>query len=96
MTQLEISAATSTIPYPHLTGRLVASHPIITASAKAALLRSIATENCNPLSATLSVGDGANDLEMLNLVGSNGGLGIAFRAKERVQVLVRFVLSYWG
>ena len=35
------------------------------------------------------VGDGANDLKMLGAVGQAGGLGIAFKAKEKVQREVR-------
>ena len=31
------------------------------------------------------MGDGANDLEMLNAVHDAGGMGIAFKAKEKVQ-----------
>ena len=33
----------------------------------------------------LCVGDGANDLQMLNAVHDAGGMGIAFKAKEKVQ-----------
>ena len=38
-----------------------------------------------PLSEALCVGDGANDLHMIRAVGNAGGIGIAFKAKERVQ-----------
>ena len=38
-----------------------------------------------PLSQTLCVGDGANDLDMLEACGSAGGLAVAFKAKAKVQ-----------
>lgn len=45
------------------------------------MLRSLAADNHIPLSQTLAVGDGANDLLMLYAA----GLGVAWRAKKRVQ-----------
>ncbi|MEE8602363.1 phosphoserine phosphatase SerB [Euzebya tangerina] len=62
-----------------LTGRLVG--PIVDRRAKAKLLESVAVEAGVPLSQTVAVGDGANDLDML----SAAGLGIAFNAKPVVQ-----------
>lgn len=75
--QLEIDTATQT-----LTGKLVDSYPIIDAARKRALLTSIAAENNIPISQTLAVGDGANDLLMLHAA----GLGVAWRAKSMVQL----------
>ncbi|KAJ5668522.1 Phosphoserine phosphatase [Penicillium maclennaniae] len=74
---LEIDETTQT-----LTGRLVDSKPIIDATQKRALLTSIAAENNIPISQTLAVGDGANDLLMLHAA----GLGVAWRAKSKVQL----------
>ncbi|KAJ5116123.1 Phosphoserine phosphatase [Penicillium angulare] len=74
---LEIDTATNT-----LTGKLVESKPIIDAAQKRSLLKSIAAENNIPLSQTLAVGDGANDLLMLH----EAGLGVAWRAKPKVQL----------
>ncbi|KAJ5623410.1 Phosphoserine phosphatase [Penicillium lividum] len=65
-----------------LTGRLVESKPIIDAAQKRTLLKSIAAENNIPISQTLAVGDGANDLLMLH----EAGLGVAWRAKSKVQL----------
>lgn len=62
-----------------LTGRLVG--PIVDRAAKAEHLRRIAIEADIPLSQTVAVGDGANDLDML----AAAGLGIAFNAKPVVQ-----------
>lgn len=46
------------------------------------MLQSIAKENGIPISQTVAVGDGANDLLMLHAA----GLGVAWRAKSMVQL----------
>ncbi|RAL10582.1 phosphoserine phosphatase SerB [Aspergillus homomorphus CBS 101889] len=74
---LEIDPTTQT-----LTGRLVESYPIIDAAQKRSLLHSIAAQNGIPISQTVAVGDGANDLLMLH----SAGLGVAWRAKSMVQL----------
>ncbi|KAL2009146.1 hypothetical protein VTN00DRAFT_7340 [Thermoascus crustaceus] len=74
---LEIDPTTQT-----LTGNLVPSFPIIDAAQKRTLLCSLAAENSIPISQTLAVGDGANDLLMLHAA----GLGVAWRAKSKVQL----------
>ncbi len=58
-----------------LTGRLTG--PIIDRAAKARVLRDFAARAGVPLSQTVAVGDGANDLDMI----AAAGLGIAFNAK---------------
>ena len=60
--------------------------PIVTATRKRELLKEFASEHGVPLSEVLCVGDGANDLEMIGEVGSAGGMGVAFKAKEQVQL----------
>ncbi|KAJ5819833.1 hypothetical protein N7474_005424 [Penicillium riverlandense] len=65
-----------------LTGKLVDSYPIIDATQKRALLQKIAAENNIPIAQTIAVGDGANDLLMLHAA----GLGVAWRAKTKVQL----------
>lgn len=62
-----------------LTGRVL--DPIVDRSRKAELLKEFAAQEGIPLSQTVAVGDGANDLDML----ANAGLGIAFNAKPVVQ-----------
>jgi len=57
------------------------SGPIVDAAAKAATLREWAAESGIPLSRTLAVGDGANDLLMM----ADAGLGVAFNAKPAVR-----------
>ncbi|EAW09247.1 phosphoserine phosphatase SerB [Aspergillus clavatus NRRL 1] len=74
---LEVDAASQT-----LTGKLVPTYPIIDASKKRELLKSLAADNGIPISQVVSVGDGANDLLMLHAA----GLGVAWRAKTKVQL----------
>ena len=62
-----------------LTGRLLG--PVVDRAGKAAALRRFAAEAGVSLAATVAVGDGANDLDML----AAAGLGIAFNAKPVVQ-----------
>jgi phosphoserine phosphatase len=62
-----------------LTGQVVA--PILDCAGKADALRRFA-ERCGvPLSQTVAVGDGANDIDMLELA----GLGIAFNARTTLR-----------
>lgn len=62
-----------------LTGRV--EGPVIDRAAKAAALREFAELEELPLARTVAIGDGANDLDMLELA----GLGIAFNAKPVVR-----------
>ncbi len=66
-----------------LTGRV--AEPILDRDAKLAALKRNAAERGLPLSATLAVGDGANDLDMVQAA----GLGVAFRAKPIVAAAAR-------
>ncbi|MDX3093889.1 phosphoserine phosphatase SerB [Streptomyces sp. ME01-24h] len=61
-----------------LTGRVTGE--IVDRAGKARLLRRFAAEAAVPLSQTVAIGDGANDLDMLNAA----GLGVAFNAKPVV------------
>lgn len=63
----------------HLTGRVAG--PVVDRAAKAETLRRFAAEEGLPLSRTVAIGDGANDLDML----AAAGLGIAFNAKPAVR-----------
>jgi len=69
---LEISAGKLT---GHLTG------PVIDRAGKAEALRDFAARSGVPLSQTVAVGDGANDLDMI----AAAGLGVAFNAKPAVR-----------
>ncbi|WP_433699330.1 phosphoserine phosphatase SerB [Nocardiopsis sp. CA-288880] len=62
-----------------LTGELVG--PIIDRKGKATTLKRFAAEAGVPLEQTVAVGDGANDLDMLQVA----GLGVAFNAKPVVR-----------
>jgi phosphoserine phosphatase len=62
-----------------LTGRLAG--PVIDRAGKADALRRFAADAGVPLSQTVAVGDGANDLDMI----AAAGLGVAFNAKPMVR-----------
>ncbi len=66
-----------------LTGRV--AEPVLDRNTKLVTLTGLAAARGVPLSATLAVGDGANDLDMLRAA----GLGVAFRAKPTVAAAAR-------
>ncbi len=70
-----------------LTGRVTGT--LVDRAEKARALRRFAAEAGVPLSRTVAVGDGANDLDMLAIA----GLGIAFNAKPVVRAEVRASVS---
>ena len=69
-------------PYSHFSGLLDPNYKIVTPEVKRETLNSLAADHAIPLSETLAVGDGSNDLLMLG----TAGLGIAWKAKEKVQI----------
>ncbi|MEU6867195.1 phosphoserine phosphatase SerB [Streptomyces sp. NPDC046876] len=73
------SANTLEIVDGKLTGRVTGD--IVDRAGKARLLRRFAAEAGVPLEQTVAIGDGANDLDMLNAA----GLGVAFNAKPVVR-----------
>lgn len=72
----------------HLTGRL--SGPIVDGNRKAEVLREMAQQYGCRLEQTVAVGDGANDMYMLQ----TAGLGIAFRAKPKLQAVAHMSLNH--
>jgi phosphoserine phosphatase len=74
-----VSANVLEIAAGKLTGRL--SGPVIDRAGKAAALRRFAADAGVPLSQTVAIGDGANDLDMI----AAAGLGVAFNAKPVVR-----------
>jgi phosphoserine phosphatase len=73
------AANTLEISGGRLTGRVTG--PVIDRAGKELALRNFAAQAGTPLSQTVAVGDGANDLDMI----AAAGLGIAFNAKPAVQ-----------
>ncbi len=78
--QLELTAGA-------LTGRVIP--PILDKESKRASLLRLSAEMHIPLSASLAIGDGANDVPMLLAA----GLGVAYRAKPSVQAQVAAKLN---
>ena len=70
----------------------IAEEPILDSQRKADILASIAAEMKVPLSETIAVGDGANDLKMMALAGA----GVAFHAKPLVQEQADFSINQGG
>ena len=92
-TELEIDeyfANTLEVSDGVLTG--VAIPPIVNAEYKEFKLREIADSMGITMRQTLAVGDGANDLKMLNAA----GIGVAFRAKPAVRAHARYQISTVG
>ncbi|HEY3928914.1 MAG TPA: phosphoserine phosphatase SerB [Candidatus Koribacter sp.] len=73
-----------------VTGQVVP--PIMDGERKAEMLRQIAEKEGIPLQDAIAVGDGANDLPMLNLA----GMGIAYRAKPVVRQSAQHAISSLG
>jgi phosphoserine phosphatase len=70
-----------------LTGETIG--PVVDRARKAELLAEIAAAEGVPLSQTVAIGDGANDLDML----AAAGMGIAFNAKPAVREQAEVTLS---
>lgn len=70
-----------------LTGNLVGD--IIDRAAKAALLRTYAKQLDIPMSYTIAVGDGANDIEMVEAA----AIGVAFVAKPALQAVADVIIE---
>jgi phosphoserine phosphatase len=70
-----------------LTGRVIGE--IVDRAGKATALRRFAAQSGTPLSQTVAIGDGANDLDML----AAAGLGVAFNAKPVVRAAADTHLS---
>jgi phosphoserine phosphatase len=71
-----------------LTGRV--KEPILAREAKLESLKRIAAERGLPLAATLAVGDGANDIAMIEAA----GLGVAFHAKPALAARARYRIDH--
>ena len=65
-----------------LTGELDPAYPIVDGEHKRNLLLSLASGKGIPLQQTMAVGDGANDIPMLQVA----GLGVAWKSKGKVQL----------
>ena len=82
-----VQANTLEIHEGYLTGRVI--EPVIDRAAKASYLLQLKKEFGLESSMTISVGDGANDIDMI----SAAGIGIAFCAKPALKEVADFVLD---
>uniref|UniRef100_A0A7S4RSM4 phosphoserine phosphatase n=1 Tax=Alexandrium monilatum TaxID=311494 RepID=A0A7S4RSM4_9DINO len=84
-------AFANTLEVDEMTGLLTGctSGPIVTPQRKRALLATIANVEGCKVQQTIAVGDGANDIPMLN----TAGLGVAFCAKPKVRALTDFHIN---
>eukprot|EP00933_Yihiella_yeosuensis_P035240 TRINITY_DN28731_c0_g1_i3.p1 TRINITY_DN28731_c0_g1~~TRINITY_DN28731_c0_g1_i3.p1 ORF type:complete len:251 (+),score=52.83 TRINITY_DN28731_c0_g1_i3:256-1008(+) len=84
-------AFANTLEVDEHTGLLTGSTsgPVVTPQRKRALLAMIANVEGCEVQQTIAVGDGANDIPMLN----TAGLGIAFCAKPKVQAATEFQIN---
>jgi len=71
-----------------LTGRVLGN--IVDGARKAQVLKEMAQTYACPLEQTVAIGDGANDIFMLQ----TAGLGIAFRAKPKLQEVAHMSLNH--
>ena len=71
----------------HLTGKVVGA--IVDRAAKAAALREFSAGCGVELSNTIAIGDGANDLDMMNIA----GISIAFNAKPIVEAAANYSIK---
>ena len=83
------AAPTAEFPYAHLSGQLDPAFPIVTPQLKKDTLLALAAKQGVRMHETLAVGDGSNDLLMLG----TAGLGIAWRAKAKVQLMAPMRLN---
>ncbi|MBM4590428.1 phosphoserine phosphatase SerB [Rhodococcus hoagii] len=83
-----VQANTLEIVDGKLTGRVVGD--IVDRAAKAVALRKFAADVGVPMEQTVAVGDGANDIDMLNAA----GLGVAFNAKPALREVADTALSH--
>lgn len=72
----------------HLTGRVIP--PIVNRDGKFNALKRLSEEHGIPMEATLAVGDGANDLQMIRAA----GLGVAFHGKPAVAAAARARINH--
>ena len=90
MSQLDIefwSANTLEIKEGTLTGKVIGQ--IVDREAKAQYLLALAKRHGIPIERTLAIGDGANDIDMVQ----SAGLGIAFCAKESLKRVAQVTID---
>lgn len=77
-----------------LTGEV--GEPLLGKAAKLEILQAGLKEFSLTCADTVAIGDGANDVPMLDYVNAHGGLGIAFRAKPSVRERIPHQINHAG
>jgi phosphoserine phosphatase len=75
-----------------ITGEI--AQPILDKNGKKELVKKASATYGVSVADILAVGDGANDVPMLQLCDENGGLGVAYRAKPRVREMIHNQINY--
>jgi len=68
--------------------------PILGKEAKKTFLEMACAEYGYILAETLAIGDGANDVPMLQVCNAGGGLGVAYRAKPNVRAVIPHQINH--
>jgi phosphoserine phosphatase len=89
---VEVHANVLEIDGGKLTGRLVGD--IVEAATKRSVLETAATGKGIAMSATLAVGDGANDLPMISAAVAGGGMGVGYHPRPQLAAAANFSVRH--
>ena len=88
----EVHANVLEIKNGHLTGRLIGA--IVDAETKRRVLQNAASSCDLSLQGTLSVGDGANDIPMIEIAAQGRGLGVGFHPRPKLAAAANFSIRH--
>ena len=88
----EVHANVLEIKNGRLTGRLIGA--IVDADAKRRVLQNAASSCDLSLQGTLSVGDGANDIPMIEIAAQGRGLGVGFHPRPKLAAAANFSIRH--
>lgn len=88
----EVHANVLDIKNGHLTGRLIGA--IVDAETKRRVLQNAASSCDLSLHGTLSIGDGANDIPMIETAAKGQGLGVGFHPRPKLAAAANFSIRH--